>query len=138
MDVAARALQHRDRSRAEVAARLEKAGVGDAEREAALETLERIGWIDDRRFAQTRAEALAARGRGDAAIRHDLEASGVDAEALEEALAALEPESDRARALAKAKGRAAATARYLARNGFSEDSVDAALRCFAAGDAPGV
>lgn len=134
VDVAARALQHRDRSRADVAARLEKAGVGEDERNAALETLERIGWVDDSRFAQSRAEALAARGRGDALIRDDLEGSGVSSEAIEAALASLEPEGERGRAIAAAKGRSVATARYLARNGFSEESVEAAIGSTAAGD----
>ena len=138
VDVAARALRHRDRSRADVAARLENAGVGEDEREAVLHTLERIGYVDDARFAQSRAAALASRGRGDALIRDDLEASGVGGEAIEEALASLEPEADRARALAAAKGRSAATARYLARNGFSEESVEAAVGSVAGGEAAGV
>ena len=56
--------------------RLERRGVGAAEREQALETLERIGYVDDERFARTRAEQLAARGSGDALIRHDLERAG--------------------------------------------------------------
>ena len=138
VDVAARALQHRDRSRAEVAERLEQAGVGEDEREAALETLERIGWVDDSRFAQSRAAALAARGRGDALIRDDLATSGVSGEAIEAAIGSLEPEADRARAVVAAKGRSAATDRYLARNGFSEESVEAAVGSIAGGEAAGV
>jgi len=134
VDVAVRALRHRDRSRADVAARLEKAGVGEAEREAALETLERIGWVDDSRFAASRAEGLAARGRGDALIRDDLVRSAVSSEAIGAALASLEPEAERARAIVAAKGRSAATARYLARNGFSEESVEATVGAFAAGE----
>ena len=138
VDVAARALQHRDRSRADVAARLEKAGVGEDEREAALDTLERIGYVDDSRFAQSRAESLAARGRGDALIRDDLEGGGIGSQAIEGALASLEPEAERARGIVATKGRSAATARYLARNGFSEDSVEAAVGSVAGGEAAGV
>lgn len=138
VDVAAQALRHRDRSRSDIAQRLEKAGVGEDEREAALDTLERIGYVDDSRFARSRAEALASRGRGDALIRDDLEGSGVSGEAIEDALGSLEPEADRARAIAAAKGRSAATARYLARNGFSEESVEAAVGSVAGGEAAGV
>ena len=48
------------------------------ERAAAVETLERLGYVDERRFAASRAAALAARGYGDEAIRFDLEREGVD------------------------------------------------------------
>ena len=76
VEQALRALRYRDRTTAELSARLAKRGVGEAEREQALETLERIGYVDDERFARTRAEQLAARGSGDALIRHDLEGRG--------------------------------------------------------------
>jgi regulatory protein len=134
VDVAAQALRHRDRSRADVAARLARAGVGEAEREAALEQLERIGWVDDARFAQSRAGALAARGRGDALIRDDLESSGVDSEAVDEAIGGLDPEAERAQAIAAERGASGATARYLDRNGFSADSVEAAIGRVAEGE----
>jgi regulatory protein len=133
IDVAARALRHRDRSRAQVAERLARAGVGEERREDALDTLERVGYVDDGRYAANRAAALAARGQGDDAIRFDLEGSGVPAEALEAALAALEPEADRARAIVARAGRTAKTATQLARKGFSEESVEAAVGCDIAG-----
>ena len=56
VELAARALQHRDRSRRELDERLARAGVGDSERADALDTLERVGYVDDARFA-----ALACR-----------------------------------------------------------------------------
>ena len=127
IDVAARALRHRDRSRAQVDARLARAGVGEEGREEALETLERVGYVDDARFAQARAAALAARGLGDLAIRHDLEQAGVGAERVAAAVAGLEPESERARAVASRLGRTAKTAAQLARKGFSEDAIEAAI-----------
>jgi SOS response regulatory protein OraA/RecX len=74
-----------------------------------------------------RATALAARGLGDEAIRNDLEGSGVGAETLAEALAGLEPERERAVALAARLGRTAKTAAQLARKGFSEDSIESAV-----------
>jgi len=127
IDLAARALRHRDRSRAQVAERLARAGVDDAKADDALETLERVGYVDDGRFAANRAAALAARGMGDAAIRHDLEAAGVPGEVLEEALGALAPEPERALAAAARAGRTAKTAAQLARRGFSEESIEAAV-----------
>ena len=57
----------------------------------ALETLERIGYVDDERFARMRAEQLAERGSGDALIRDDLERRGLAADVVELAIGALEP-----------------------------------------------
>ena len=124
VEQALRALRHRDRSAAELDARLERRGVGEAEREQALETLERVGYVDDDRFARARAEQLAARGAGDALIRHDLEGRGLAAEHVEAALAALEPERDRAAEIAARRGRSLKTARYLASRGFDPDALE--------------
>ena len=68
-------------------ARLQQRGVPAASALDALATLERIGYVDDERFACTRAESLAERGSGDALIRHDLERRGLAAEHVEAALA---------------------------------------------------
>jgi regulatory protein len=124
VEQALRALRHRDRSAAELDARLEQRGVGAAEREQALTTLGRIGYVDDERFARSRAEQLAARGSGDALIRYDLEGRGLAAEHIEAALDALEPERERAARLAEERGRSVKTARYLASRGFGADALD--------------
>jgi len=124
VEQALRALRFRDRSTAELDARLEQRGVGAAEREQALETLERIGYVDDERFARTRAEQLAARGSGDALIRHDLHGRGIEAERVEAALEALEPERQRAERIAEQRGRSVKTARYLASKGFGADALE--------------
>lgn len=124
MGAAIRLLRHRDRSTAELEARLAQRGVGDAEREQALETLERIGYVDDERFARSRAEQLAARGAGDALIRHDLESRGIGAAEIAAALDALEPERERAVRVVERRGRSAATVRYLAGKGFDLDTLD--------------
>jgi regulatory protein len=124
LDEAFRALRFRDRSAAELDTRLERRGVGEAEREHALETLERIGYVDDVRFARARAEQLAARGSGDALIRHDLDGRGIAAEHVEEALAALEPERERAARITGQRGRSLKTARYLASRGFDADALE--------------
>jgi regulatory protein len=131
VETALRALRHRDRSVAELDARLEERGVGEDERREALETLERIGYVDDERFARTRAEQLAGRAAGDALIRHDLEGRGIDSEHVAAALAALEPERERALRIAATRGSNARTARYLASRGFDRESVEASI---AAGD----
>jgi SOS response regulatory protein OraA/RecX len=127
LEIAAAALRHRDRSRREVEERLARAGVDADERDDALETLERLGYLDDTRFAAGRAEALAARGFGDEAIRHDLAEHGVAAEAVEAALGALAPESARAQELVERLGATAKTAAALTRKGFAPESLEAAL-----------
>ena len=86
----------------------------------ALETLERIGYVDDERFARTRAEQLAERGSGDALILDDLERRGCG-RVVDGARGA------RARAGAGGAMAAAAAerqdARYLAARGFGEEAL---------------
>ena len=123
VESALRALRHRDLSAQELEERLRARGFGEAEREEALETLERTGLLDDARFAESRARSLAARGAGDAAIRHALGAAGVARELVEDALETLEPELERARAIAERRGPGPKTARYLSGKGFSEEVV---------------
>jgi SOS response regulatory protein OraA/RecX len=123
--VAGRALRRRDLSEGRLAERLAQAVPPSAAAEA-LETLTRAGIVEDRRFARSRAEALAGRGYGDAAIRHDLEAQGVAGELIQEALEALTLEEERARAIVERRGQGARTARYLAGKGFGEEALEAA------------
>ena len=123
VDVALRALRHRDLSARELEERLRAKGFAEHEREEALETLERTGLLDDRRFAESRARSLAARGAGDAAIRHALFRAGVEADVVEEALETIEPEPERARAVAARRGGGAKTVRYLRGKGFSDEVV---------------
>jgi SOS response regulatory protein OraA/RecX len=127
LSVATGALSRRDHSVAGLAARLERRGVAPQERARTLETLERGGYVDDGRFAASRATLLAGRGYGDEAIRYDLERHGVAADPIVTALAALEPESRRARDLVARLGPSPKTARRLAAKGFSADTVEAAL-----------
>jgi regulatory protein len=122
---ATRALRHRDHSARSLDERLARAGVRASEREQALATLQRVGWVDDERVARGRAELLAERLWGDEAIAADLARRGIDAEAADAAIAALPPERERAEAAAAARGRGARTAAYLARRGFGEDAVEA-------------
>jgi regulatory protein len=124
LDIAARALRHRDRSARDVDERLARAGVDADGRADALETLARLGYVDDERYAAARAAALAVRGWGDAGIRAHLEQEGVGAAAAEAALAALAPERERAAEIARRDGASARTARRLAAKGFADDVVE--------------
>jgi regulatory protein len=124
VETALRALRFRDRTTAELDARLEQRGVGEAERDQALETLERIGYVDDERFARSRAERLAERGSGDALIRDDLERRGVGAEIVDDVLSELAPERERAAQIVERRGPGDKTARYLAAKGFGEDALE--------------
>lgn len=128
IDLAAKALRQGDRSRHEIDEKLARAGIGADARAESLDTLERLGYVDDDRFAVDRAVALAARGYGDAYIEFELERHGLAAESVARALAVLEPEPDRAReqlawlgaslpTLAKAVAR-------LSRKGFADESLE--------------
>lgn len=123
---AARALRYRDLSRRRLEERLDRRGTRPGAREDALAALELAGLVDDRRVASLRAEALAGRGYGDAAIRFTLAGEGLAAEAVAEALAGLEPEADRARRQVEKRGRGPKTVRWLAARGFDEAVLEAA------------
>ncbi len=125
VDAALDALAHRDLSAADLERRLAAKGFDETAREEALATLRRTGVLDDRRFAESRAAALAARGAGDAFVRHDLIRAGIGPELVDEAIALLEPEAERALRIAERRGYGAKTARYLSGKGFSEDSLGA-------------
>ena len=123
--VATRALARREHSAHSLRERLLRAGVTATDADDALEELLRVGLLDDGRFAGERARVLAERGKGDAAIRFDLERAGVETAAVEEAMTALEPESERAARVVDRRGASPATARLLANRGFDEAVVEA-------------
>jgi SOS response regulatory protein OraA/RecX len=118
------ALRHRDHSAEELDRKLERRGVAPAERDAARVTLERAGLVDDSRFALGRAQTLAARGWGNAAIRVELERQGLDGENVNVALGRLEPERERARSHVARRGGGARTVRWLASRGFDLDALE--------------
>ena len=80
--------------------RLQSRGVRQDAEEVAVGTLTEAGFVDDGRLARGRAVALAERGWGDAAIGARLTGEGLRAPEVEAAVAELEPETDRAGALA--------------------------------------
>jgi len=127
LGVATRALRARDLSVRGLAERLERASVAPAAAAESLAALSRAGILDDERVARNRAQALADRGYGDAAIRHRLQADGLASETAAAALGALAPEAERAGRVIARRGRGPRTARYLAGRGFGEEAVEAAL-----------
>jgi SOS response regulatory protein OraA/RecX len=124
LDHALRALRHRDRSTVEIDRYLESRGVTDDERRTTLETLVRTDLVDDRRYAERRGQSLADRGAGDALIRHELARVGLDPDVVDDVLASLRPERERAEAIVARRGTGPKTARYLAGKGFSYDVVE--------------
>jgi SOS response regulatory protein OraA/RecX len=128
---ATRTLATSGRSLQELDRRLARAGHGDAAREEALATLDRAGLVDDARLAVSRAELLARRGYGDAAIRADLRRRLVAPEATAAAVASLEPEPERLRRVLVGQSVTPALMRRLAGRGFSRDALDEVASSFA-------
>jgi len=130
---ATRSLAASGRSQRALEQRLARAGHSADAREAALATLDRAGLIDDARLAEGRAELLARRGYGDAAIRADLARRLISGEIAANAVAALEPEAERMRSLLEGQQVTPALIRRLAGRGFSRDTLDEVLASFAQG-----
>jgi regulatory protein len=127
VDTALRAVSRREQSTAELDLRLRQRGFAPGLREETLNRLERVGLVDDERYAMRRAESLSERGHGDEAIRWRLERDGVAGETAAKAVAALQPERQRAQRVVAARGPGLRTARELARRGFGEEAVEEAL-----------
>jgi len=121
---ATRSLAAGDRSQRALERRLAHAGHSAEARDEALAALGRAGLVDDMRLAANRAELLAGRGYGNAAIRADLERRLVADEPVTEAVAGLEPERDRVRGLLTGQTVTPALLRRLAARGFSHDTLE--------------
>jgi SOS response regulatory protein OraA/RecX len=128
---ATRTLATSARSRRELDQRLARAGHAGTAREEALATLDRAGLVDDAQVAESRAERLAQRGYGNAAIRADLRRRLIDQQVAAAAMAALEPELERLRRLLEAQNVTPALLRRLAGRGFSRDALDEVASSFA-------
>ena len=94
-------LARRPLPRALLEDRLERKGVAPAALEEAVDVLERAQYVNDHTYALGRAEGLAERGYGDSAVRYILEQERVASELIEEAVTSLEPELERACAIAR-------------------------------------
>jgi SOS response regulatory protein OraA/RecX len=128
---ATRSLAAGDRSTRALEQRLARAGHSAGAREEAIASLARTGVLDDARLAESRSQALARRGYGDAAIRADLRRRLVAPEAAASAVAALEPEAARLRRMLGNESVTPALLKRLARRGFSRDSLDEVASSFA-------
>jgi regulatory protein len=131
LSAAIRSLAASDRSQRALEQRLTRAGHSAAAREAALATLGNAGLVDDARLAESRAELLARRGYGNAAIRADLRRRLVASEVAAEAVAGLDPELDRAREFLRGENATPALLRRLAGRGFSRDTLEEVAASFA-------
>ena len=88
LDAAARFLETRPRSVAEVRRRLIRAGYREAMVQAALDRLTEVGYLDDDAFARAWVESRdRAKPRGERALRSELLAKGVDRAVIELVLA---------------------------------------------------
>jgi len=120
-------LRHRDRTATEIDRFLESRGVGESERHEVVDTLVRTALVDDRRYAESRASALAERGAGNERIRRELAFAGVGDDVTQAAIESLASEAERAERIVERRGPTAKTARYLAGKGFSDDVVHAVV-----------
>ena len=137
-EVAAKALAHRDRSAANLTAYLERHGTAPDEASWAVTRLQEAGYVDDARYASSRAEALARRGDGVEGVRFELERDGVPPDDVDAALASLPPERDRALSLLRSAKAPRPAIRGLAAKGFSHDSIEAALAAVPDAPVPGL
>ena len=128
---ASRSLAASDRSQRALEQRLARAGHSAAAREEAISSLARAGALDDARLATSRAELLARRGYGDAAIRADLRRRQIESEVAASAVTALEPERERLRRVIENERPTPALLRRLAARGFARDSLDEVASSFA-------
>jgi SOS response regulatory protein OraA/RecX len=128
LEAGLKALSRRELSHAELVARLERAGVDTENAELASSQLAQAGYQSDERAAEERARVLAARLHGDLAIRVDLRRRGISEADADAALDGIDPELARAEALARKAGDPARLARALHRKGYTDDTVEAALR----------
>jgi SOS response regulatory protein OraA/RecX len=128
---ATRSLAVSSRSRRDLDRRLDRAGHPAAAREEAMAALDRAGVLDDARLAEARAEVLARRGYGDAGIQSDLQRRLIPTDTAADAVAALEPELDRARRLLAGQSVTPALIRRLSGRGFSRNTLEEVATAFA-------
>ena len=136
-----RLLARRDYARAELRERLGRKGVDPSVAEAAIERLERLELLDDRRVAEGVVRSRRDR-KGRHALARDLSRYGVSDELRDEALAPLDDADQERTARAVLEAHAwrfagadrrkayAKAASFLARRGFPGDSARVALDAF--------
>ena len=128
LEAGMKALSRRELSRVELVTRLERSGIDSEDAELASSQLAQAGYQSDERAAEERARVLAARLQGDLAIRIDLRRRGIVDVDVDAALEGIDPELTRAEALVRKAGSAQQLARALHRKGYTDDTVEVALR----------
>lgn len=135
------ALRRRAFASADLGRRLRRRGHPAVALREALARLERLGLLDDQRYAANYIETRAGRGRGPARLRRDLQALGIPAAIVDAAISARWPTGDAdpavPRALAERRARQLGTLprptkrrrllAYLARRGFTGHSAQEAV-----------
>lgn len=137
-EVCLKALSRRDHSRRELRELLAEFQEVEIDRE--LSDLERLGYLDEQRLADTIVENLVRRkGLGSSAIRLELQKRKLESEAISRALETIDRESERERAieflqkkaarlgLADREGAIRRLSGQLARRGFDADTVRSAI-----------
>jgi len=132
---------------AEVRSVLAEHGLDEGEIEDWIERYERLGYLDDTRLAEQLVHVNGSRrGRGSGAILQELARRGVDGEAARAAVGELDPDVERANALAVAERRARQLAgldrqtaerrlsAFLQRRGYPGDIVREAVTAALAAD----
>lgn len=145
-------LVRREHSATELKRKLRGKGVEADELDAAVETLQRQGFQDDRRYAEALVRGRALAGQGPIRIRAELRVNGVPAADVDAAFEAAEAEgldwADIAARIAarflpalRAAGKGAEAIKlrhkavgFLLRRGFSQDQARQALALRAEGD----
>lgn len=134
---ALRALGRREHGARELAHKLARTGLAEAEADSIVETLAADGWQSDTRFSELLIRSRVAQGYGPLRIRAELAAKGVDEALISGALSAVEFDwAVRLRQLytrrypeapASAKERASRY-RFLAGRGFTSEQIRSALK----------
>lgn len=138
-------LVRREHSTKELRRKLGGRGVDLVELDEALETLQRQGFQDDRRYAEALIRSRALVGHGPARVRAELRANGVPASTVDEAFSACEVDwlelahqvaaRNASRVSSRASGAQPDQQKLLAlllRRGFSHESARSALRALGA------
>lgn len=130
-------LARREHARGELASKLARKGYETEEIDEALGGLAEEGLQSDGRYAEHFVSARAGRGQGPIRIRHDLEAAGVDAVVIDEALSncGVDWRASAIDVLAKRFGEdppagypeKAKRMRFLSQRGFGMDEIRAAV-----------
>jgi regulatory protein len=140
MDVAGSLLEKRARTESDLADRLTDRGYRESEVDATMESLKRLGLVDDNAFAQTWLESRKGpKAMGQSALVTMLENKGLSREAAEAAVhgsghddesAAVEfarASLKRVSGLSPAR-QAAKMQRMLSSRGFEEEAIEAAIK----------